>query len=88
MRKACFCQMCASVVDLKSLLAIACCNKELFWLLMLKTIFQGVTIPSQQRYVKYYAELLKSKLTYKPATLLLHSIRFETSPLQHNASKV
>lgn len=48
---------------------------------------QGVTIPSQQRYVTYYSELLTFGLTYKPTTLLLHSIQFETLPLQHNASK-
>ncbi|XP_078494657.1 phosphatidylinositol 3,4,5-trisphosphate 3-phosphatase and dual-specificity protein phosphatase PTEN-like [Ciona intestinalis] len=47
---------------------------------------KGVTIPSQQRYVGYYWQLLQSNLTYKPKTLLLHSIQFETLPLQHNAS--
>ncbi|CAK8683834.1 phosphatidylinositol 3,4,5-trisphosphate 3-phosphatase and dual-specificity protein phosphatase PTEN-like [Clavelina lepadiformis] len=47
---------------------------------------KGVTIPSQIRYVNYYAELKASNLMYKPTTLLLHSIQFETLPLQHNAS--
>ena len=44
---------------------------------------KGVTIPSQQRYVGYYANLVKSKLSYKPTTLLLHSIQFQTLPLQN-----
>lgn len=44
---------------------------------------KGVTIPSQQRYVGYYANLVKSKLAYKPTTLLLHSIQFQTLPLQN-----
>nr|BAU21064.1 Hr-PTEN protein [Halocynthia roretzi] len=45
---------------------------------------KGVTIPSQRRYVEYYAEMLKHNLTYKPDTLLLHSIPFDTVPLIHN----
>lgn len=45
---------------------------------------KGVTIPSQRRYVQYYAEMLSRNLTYKPETLLLHSIQFETVPLIHN----
>jgi len=36
---------------------------------------RGVTIPSQQRYVGYYSDLIRFRLQYKPSTLLLHSIR-------------
>ncbi|XP_039272663.2 phosphatidylinositol 3,4,5-trisphosphate 3-phosphatase and dual-specificity protein phosphatase PTEN-like [Styela clava] len=45
---------------------------------------KGVTIPSQRRYVEYYAEMLTRNLTYKPETLLLHSIQFDTVPVIHN----
>ena len=42
---------------------------------------QGVTIPSQKRYVEYYGQLVNDKLEYKPTTLLLERIRLETIPM-------
>lgn len=43
---------------------------------------QGVTIPSQRRYVQYYSRLLSSSLTYVPTPLRLTSIRIEGLPHQ------
>nr|CDS27061.1 phosphatase and tensin [Hymenolepis microstoma] len=43
---------------------------------------QGVTIPSQRRYVQYYSRLLSSGLTYEPTPLRLTSIRIEGVPHQ------
>ncbi|GIZ04125.1 hypothetical protein CEXT_13522 [Caerostris extrusa] len=41
---------------------------------------KGVTIPSQRRYVDYYAELVRNNLIYTPVTLILRSIIMEPVP--------
>jgi len=41
---------------------------------------QGVTIPSQRRYVDYYDQLLKSGLEYCPPPLVLHELHLEPVP--------
>lgn len=46
-------------------------------------LFQGVTIPSQVRYVEYYGYMIRHNLQYKPVTLLLKAIDFFTIPM-HN----
>lgn len=47
---------------------------------MMYLIFQGVTIPSQRRYVYYYGHLIKYNLTYSPKTMLLKALRLEGIP--------
>ena len=42
--------------------------------------FQGVTIPSQRRYVEYYASLVQEQLIYHPVTLTIREIRLEPVP--------
>ncbi|KAJ1522403.1 hypothetical protein ONE63_002691 [Megalurothrips usitatus] len=42
---------------------------------------KGVTIPSQRRYVEYYASLVREKLEYRPVTLAIREIRLEPIPV-------
>ena len=41
---------------------------------------QGVTIPSQRRYVQYYGHLIRNSLVYSSKTVLLKAIRIEGIP--------
>ena len=41
---------------------------------------QGVTIPSQRRYVLYYGHLIRNSLLYTPKALYLKAIRLEGMP--------
>ncbi|XP_075735628.1 phosphatidylinositol 3,4,5-trisphosphate 3-phosphatase and dual-specificity protein phosphatase PTEN isoform X3 [Rhipicephalus microplus] len=41
---------------------------------------KGVTIPSQRRYVEYYAKLVSTHAEYNPETLVLHSLSLEPVP--------
>ncbi|CAB3988947.1 Phosphatidylinositol 3,4,5-trisphosphate 3-phosphatase and dual-specificity phosphatase PTEN [Paramuricea clavata] len=47
---------------------------------------KGVTIPSQRRYVYYYAHFLKHSLTYTPTTLLITRFVMETVPSVNNGT--
>ena len=42
---------------------------------------KGVTIPSQRRYVSYYATLVKEGLNYQPVTLILRQIKLDPVPI-------
>ncbi|XP_074099521.1 phosphatase and tensin-like protein isoform X1 [Cotesia typhae] len=42
---------------------------------------KGVTIPSQRRYVGYYASLVQKNLIYQPVTLLLRQIMLNPAPI-------
>ncbi|XP_034194450.1 phosphatase and tensin-like protein isoform X3 [Osmia lignaria lignaria] len=44
---------------------------------------KGVTIPSQRRYVDYYATLVQERLNYQPVTLLLRRIQLDPAPIFH-----
>ncbi|KAF6213090.1 hypothetical protein GE061_010805 [Apolygus lucorum] len=48
---------------------------------------KGVTIPSQRRYVNYYATLVQEGLEYKPVVVLLKEIRFEPLPHLFNGTQ-
>ncbi|BES91706.1 phosphatase and [Nesidiocoris tenuis] len=48
---------------------------------------KGVTIPSQRRYVNYYATLVQESLEYKPVIVLLREIRFEPLPHLFNGTQ-
>ncbi|KAG1680447.1 Phosphatidylinositol 3,4,5-trisphosphate 3-phosphatase and dual-specificity protein phosphatase PTEN [Nymphon striatum] len=41
---------------------------------------QGVTIPSQRRYVEYYGDLVRNNLDYKSVPLMLRAIKIEPIP--------
>lgn len=42
--------------------------------------FQGVTIPSQRRYVYYFGRMLRERLEYRSVPMLLKAIHFEMLP--------
>ncbi|XP_014207037.1 phosphatidylinositol 3,4,5-trisphosphate 3-phosphatase and dual-specificity protein phosphatase PTEN isoform X2 [Copidosoma floridanum] len=42
---------------------------------------KGVTIPSQRRYVNYYATLVQDGLNYQPVTLILREIKLDPVPI-------
>lgn len=49
---------------------------------------KGVTIPSQRRYVGYYAELLREGWVYEPACISIREIRLEPLPVVSEQSSV
>ncbi|CAG0890058.1 unnamed protein product [Cyprideis torosa] len=49
---------------------------------------QGVTIPSQRRYVEYYSLLIRSNLQYKPVTCLLKAVEMTPLPNISNLNSV
>lgn len=49
-------------------------------------ILQGVTIPSQRRYVKYYGELIKHDKNYSKTTLFLTGVKFNSIPNLNSGS--
>lgn len=48
---------------------------------------QGVTIPSQRRYVEYYATMVREQLEYRPVTLLVREIHLEPVPNQFSGGQ-
>ncbi|KAL0275174.1 UNVERIFIED_CONTAM: hypothetical protein PYX00_003117 [Menopon gallinae] len=48
---------------------------------------KGVTIPSQRRYVGYYADLIREELEYKDTTVVIKEIRLEPLPLIFNGGQ-
>ena len=44
------------------------------------SLHQGVTIPSQRRWVQYYGHLMRNCLEYSPRTVLLKAIRLQGMP--------
>lgn len=49
---------------------------------------KGVTIPSQRRYVGYYASLVQETLLYSPVSLVVRAIRLEPAPLFNGTQDV
>jgi hypothetical protein len=54
--------------------------------LSLKKLSQGVTIPSQLRYVDYYGRTVINKLEYQPTTLIFKTIHLHGIPNFQNGS--
>jgi len=42
--------------------------------------YQGVTIPSQIRYVRYYGQIICDNLQYESVVLLLQAVELESVP--------
>ncbi|KAK9505697.1 hypothetical protein O3M35_009688 [Rhynocoris fuscipes] len=58
-----------------------------FYGVMRTTDTKGVTIPSQRRYVNYYATLVQEGLDYKPVSVIIKEIRFEPLPSFFNGTQ-
>ncbi|XP_073991536.1 phosphatase and tensin-like protein isoform X3 [Rhodnius prolixus] len=58
-----------------------------FYGVMRTTDTKGVTIPSQRRYVNYYATLVQEDLDYKPVSVVIKEIRFEPLPTFFNGTQ-